>query len=360
MSDVTKPTWVGYVENTMDALIIIEACLQGRLSHVSRRPHDTGDESPIRSGGVFVYEEHSSGIKRWTDGCTWSPSRILTNFLIYRELVQPFPPGEKKKAIKKGKSNGTANAGVDSAGPSSQHDDEDSEPEIDPDPNNELRPYVGSLIDSYNFKPGGLVKKTISLTYKNMAHHLVAYYTVEDARSGRFITPCMDPQLHSYVPRSALFTDQHFRFPIEQENFVTDMPLPMQNLPGLHLPNQHGLSLGYVQQADQPQEAGMLLQPMASSYSQEAPFGEPNAYSLSHPLSPNFGITHMQMDGMFGDYASGQAQPASFHDNSYSQPPSFHHNTSYSQPPVNGSLHGAQYSQPPVSDPLSFSFDPPF
>ncbi|CAO3597762.1 unnamed protein product [Absidia cylindrospora] len=26
------------------------------------------------------------GIKRWTDGLVWSPSRIFGNFLIYREL----------------------------------------------------------------------------------------------------------------------------------------------------------------------------------------------------------------------------------------------------------------------------------
>jgi hypothetical protein len=52
-------------------------------------------------GNVFIYEENASGIKRWTDGVTWSPSRIMGNFLVYRELSEPFPAGEKKKAKKR-------------------------------------------------------------------------------------------------------------------------------------------------------------------------------------------------------------------------------------------------------------------
>jgi hypothetical protein len=34
---------------------------------------------------VSVHEEET-GIKRWTDGLSWSPSRTLDNFLVYREL----------------------------------------------------------------------------------------------------------------------------------------------------------------------------------------------------------------------------------------------------------------------------------
>jgi Gti1/Pac2 family len=55
----------------------------------------------IKSGCVFIYEENGSGIKRWTDGVPWSPSRILGNFLVYRELMKPFPSGEKKRVKKK-------------------------------------------------------------------------------------------------------------------------------------------------------------------------------------------------------------------------------------------------------------------
>jgi hypothetical protein len=95
------PTWHGFIHTTMDALHVLEACLVGKLHHIPRRPHDRERGSIISSGNVFIYEENASGIKRWTDGVTWSPSRIMGNFLVYRELNEPFPAGEKKKAKKR-------------------------------------------------------------------------------------------------------------------------------------------------------------------------------------------------------------------------------------------------------------------
>jgi hypothetical protein len=95
------PTWHGFIHTTADALHVLEACLVGKLYHIPRRPHDRERPSIISSGNVFIYEENASGIKRWTDGVTWSPSRIMGNFLVYRELNEPFPAGEKKKAKKR-------------------------------------------------------------------------------------------------------------------------------------------------------------------------------------------------------------------------------------------------------------------
>lgn len=95
------PSWHGFIHDTIDALRVLEACLQGTLHHIPRRPHDRERGSIIASGNVFIYEENASGIKRWTDGVTWSPSRIMGNFLVYRELDEPFPAGEKKKAKKR-------------------------------------------------------------------------------------------------------------------------------------------------------------------------------------------------------------------------------------------------------------------
>src|SRR5450755_171381 len=98
-----QPTFQGHVNTTHDALLLFEACIRGTLSHIPRRPHDRERNQLVRSGCVFIYEENASGIKRWTDGVPWSPSRILGNFLVYRELERPFPPGEKKRAMKRSK-----------------------------------------------------------------------------------------------------------------------------------------------------------------------------------------------------------------------------------------------------------------
>jgi hypothetical protein len=135
---VAKPTFTGFVQNSMDGLILFEACLSGKLDHVPRRPHDRESSQLIKSGNIFIYQENESGIKRWTDGVTWSPSRILGNFLIYRELDKPFPPGEKKRAIKRKRS---GLPGVDDF----QRGDSDSRENVEtprpitpPEPPNEL------------------------------------------------------------------------------------------------------------------------------------------------------------------------------------------------------------------------------
>lgn len=51
------------------------------MPKVKRRLRDD-ERKAIRSGQVFVFDERESGIKRWTDGMLWSPSRILLNFLV--------------------------------------------------------------------------------------------------------------------------------------------------------------------------------------------------------------------------------------------------------------------------------------
>ncbi len=78
-------TFHGLIEDTSDALRIFQLCRLGRLGRIRRRLHEK-ERKLIRSASVFVFDEQESGIRRWTDGRLWSPSRILGNFLIYREL----------------------------------------------------------------------------------------------------------------------------------------------------------------------------------------------------------------------------------------------------------------------------------
>ncbi|KAJ4307464.1 Global transcription regulator sge1 [Fusarium piperis] len=206
MSSTLLPTYVGYIHSTLDALIIFEACLSGARNHVPRRPQDRERQELIRSGNVFIYEEHASGIKRWTDGVSWSPSRILDNFLVYRELERPFGPGEKKRALKKPKK---MSNGITKAEPRCETRDED-------------RALIGSLVDSYDFKQSGLVKKTISITFQGVPHHLVSYYTCEDVKSGRLTCPSSHPDLRNLIPRSELLMSQNFRAPIDGTDTTTD------------------------------------------------------------------------------------------------------------------------------------------
>ncbi|KAF4996403.1 hypothetical protein F66182_16368, partial [Fusarium sp. NRRL 66182] len=164
---VLEPTYHGYVATTQDALILFEACLTGVLPHVPRRPHDRERNHLVRSGSVFIYEENTSGIKRWTDGVTWSPSRILGNFLVYRELDKPFPPGEKKRAMKKGNRRPVQASRPGEPYPRSDSNGQSYSPTTPgsnfggdrPQQSDVERALVGSLVDSYGFKDSGLVKK---------------------------------------------------------------------------------------------------------------------------------------------------------------------------------------------------------
>ncbi|KAL3495596.1 Gti1/Pac2 family-domain-containing protein [Aspergillus germanicus] len=230
-STVLEPTFTGYVATTMDALILFEACLSGLLHHVPRRPHDRERSHLVRSGSVFIYEENSSGIKRWTDGVTWSPSRILGNFLVYRELEKPFPPGEKKRAMKKT----TRRTPGPPGRPGEPYPRQDSTNGYSPSPTEPYgershpadvqRALVGSLVDSYGFKESGLVKKTMSVTVAGVTHHLVSYYSVDDVTRGALAPPTRFDGFRQLRPRTELVSKQNFRSPIDE----LDPPGPIDN-----------------------------------------------------------------------------------------------------------------------------------
>lgn len=113
----------------------------------------------ITSGSVFVFDEDESGIKRWTDGFFWSPSRILGNFLLYRETDKrgaghrgarsdnhPPPVSDEYNA------DGSRTDGQTLSRPKG----ETSQMGID---RHRERTLMGSLTNSYKFKPEGLMKK---------------------------------------------------------------------------------------------------------------------------------------------------------------------------------------------------------
>ncbi|KAF9391890.1 hypothetical protein CPC16_003803 [Podila verticillata] len=136
-------TFHGRIEDTLDALVLFEACRQGVLPKLNRRlvaaekgetreelydpeaptlsitpltitsssssrsskhqilaPKAPSPPSPqshfqsqnlITPGSVFVFDETEAKICRWTDGRIWSPSRICGNFLVYHELYRKLP-----------------------------------------------------------------------------------------------------------------------------------------------------------------------------------------------------------------------------------------------------------------------------
>ena len=150
----TEPPWSGWIETTGDALLILEAARRGLIPRVTRRLVDS-ERKMITSGSVFVFDEDESGIKRWTDGFFWSPSRILGNFLLYRET--------EKRGAGHRSARAEAAANVEEVDGVKQEGQTLSRPKSEANrlgiDRQRERILVGSLTNSYKFKPGGLMKK---------------------------------------------------------------------------------------------------------------------------------------------------------------------------------------------------------
>ena len=232
----TEPPWSGWIETTGDALLILEAAKRGLIPRVTRRLVDS-ERKMITSGSVFVFDEDESGIKRWTDGFFWSPSRILGNFLIYRET-------DKRGA---GHRSGRADSDMsDVLSPDSSRPEAHSlsRPKTDSDnlsaDKQRERTLMGSLTNSVKFKPDGLFKKvslpslrcarcshfcqTFSVTIGGVAQHLISYYKVEDITNGRLCSPSSFSELCSLDISPEYLDKTHFRNPPKVEIGVDGIP----------------------------------------------------------------------------------------------------------------------------------------
>ena len=230
------PTYEGvYVQDTQDALLLVQAVINGKLRPVNRRPQDSEREEVIRSGNVFVFqEEQGMGIKRWTDGVAWSPSRILGDFLIYREKK---PGSRSERQAYRRNSTDASMTGTDHSkyggavmkrplvshrtspyglpqqqGPQYfgfSHQQTPLSP-FGSKPNSDYRLY-GSLTNSDEYKEHGLIKKTMSVQYERVNYRLVSYYFPEDVEQERLIIPTHDPSLSDIQISPELAETKHIR-----------------------------------------------------------------------------------------------------------------------------------------------------
>ncbi|KAF9093780.1 hypothetical protein BGX23_002937 [Mortierella sp. AD031] len=142
-------TFYGLIKTPIDALIIFEGKVHRRLSDIERQS--------VRSGSVYCFDEREAGMRRWTDGKSWSPSRVTGSFLTYRELDEA----------------------------------------------------QGSYNGKYSYRQGGLLKQSFSITtVENQKLHLISYYTADDVSADRLRnTPSQDPQLSKIVIPKGLYPE---------------------------------------------------------------------------------------------------------------------------------------------------------
>lgn len=135
----------GYINNYEEACLVVHASRLGALARTTERLNAEERES-IESGSIFCFIENENGMKRWTDGRIWSPSKISGEFLLYQEV----PRHLSKNSIKKRKEVERVLDNVGGAGRRSRHED---------------------TIDRTTMH-----KKTVCIRHGNSNYHIIAYY----------------------------------------------------------------------------------------------------------------------------------------------------------------------------------------
>lgn len=177
-------TYYGHVRTPADAIILFEACRIGLLPRVQRRLSEKERQS-IRSGSVFVWDEREAGMRRWTDGKSWSASRVSGSFLTYREMEGKRGGGSVSQPVQRvGKT------------PDSRGSDEERGDGTDEGP------------DGYRYKPDGLMKQSFSITTSTGQHlHLISYYARAHSSALALQQPTTDPALRHVRPQKGLYPE---------------------------------------------------------------------------------------------------------------------------------------------------------
>lgn len=80
-----RPTYIGHIETKLDACLLLEACLSGKLYHTPRFPWKNERQYIVCSGNAFVYADVATGTGHWDDGKNWIFLSHEDGFLVERE-----------------------------------------------------------------------------------------------------------------------------------------------------------------------------------------------------------------------------------------------------------------------------------
>lgn len=124
-------------------------------------------------------------MRRWTDGKSWSASRVSGSFLTYREMEGKRGGGFSNGSGRRGGAGKTPDSGR-----GSDEDQDDGEPE------------------GYRYKADGLMKQSFSITTSSGQHlHLISYYARPQAGQDELPQPTSDPSLRGIVPAKGMYPE---------------------------------------------------------------------------------------------------------------------------------------------------------
>ncbi|KAJ9496762.1 Gluconate transport-inducing protein [Exophiala xenobiotica] len=260
-------TYNGHVRTPTDAIILFEACRLGILPRVQRRLSEK-ERQNIRSGSVFVWDEREAGMRRWTDGKSWSASRVSGSFLTYREMEG-----------KRGGNSFVTPANKGTKTPDSVADDPSQSGEGEEGP------------DGYRYKPDGLMKQSFSITTSQSQHlHLISYYSRSHPTAQVLRQPSTDPALAHIQPAKGLYPESTINdqssVPAVTRSPMVGVPsyVVSPSTPGYHRPSQGSphphpyLPPGYLPH-------GAYLYPISPMHTPPAHYAL-QPYPIPHGLPP--------------------------------------------------------------------------
>lgn len=169
----------GHVKTQLDAIILFEACQLGLIPRIRRRLSER-ERLQIQSGCVYIWDESEAGMRRWTDGKSWSASRVSGSFLTYREM-------DTSKKIGGNMLKDEPVAGTRKRKNSEPHGSRKDDGNTSDDSQDASTP-------SCRYKQNGLYKQSFSLiTSNNLKLHLISYYKKEDLPN--LVQPSNDDRL---------------------------------------------------------------------------------------------------------------------------------------------------------------------
>ena len=260
-------------------------------------------------------------MRRWTDGKSWSASRVSGSFLTYREMEG-----------KRGGNGFDKNANRD--GIHGNEGDSDGGP------------------DGYRYKPDGLMKQSFSITTNNGQHlHLISYFSRSSATAQNLMQPSNDPQLRHIRPEKGMYPESTVH---EQSSIPAVTRGPMNSPAYTHAPNQPSpygrpAPYGYGPPPVYPPSPTHTPPPhqQYSPYYQQPPH---SAYPGHSPLQ------HMQYPPPPAMYAQQQPQmtpfdrpPPPMSNNGLPPPPP--HQYSGPMPPAQNGYQPAYHGYPPNAYP---------
>jgi len=127
-------------------------------------------------------------MRRWTDGKSWSASRVSGSFLTYRELES------KRKSNSRGSNNPHDLSSEDTDSSESYH--------------SSTKKSMSSANEQCRYKHGGLVKQSFSIT--TTAHqklHLICYYTKADVINEKLQVPSHDDKLKGIIIPKGMYPE---------------------------------------------------------------------------------------------------------------------------------------------------------